>query len=371
MTALPLFFCSVDESGRAAVSAVLESGALAAGGAIGRLESALEERFQGRAVVAMSDATHAIAMALTLSGVRRGDEVMVVSFNCLSSTAGIALVGAVPIWIDIDPETAVVDVSDCKRAISKRTKALVVYHIAGYPAPMERLQALCEENGIALIEDANNALGATLGGKPVGSFGSFAVVSFYANRQVNAIEGAALICNDSDDADRARRLRRYGIESKTFRDGDGEIRDSTDIIDLGMSAPMLNTNAALGIHNLKSLDERLAKVQYNVSYMTHEIRSITKIRVVPPIQTAVPAYWVWLLRCRDRDQLSRCLRESGIGCSKLHRPNHTYSGFKGRTRPLPGTSEFYQDLIALPSGWWLGAPDLDRIVMAIRQFRDN
>ncbi len=365
MKGISLFDCTVDERGRAAVDAALQSGVLVSGPAIRQFELAIEERFPGRSVVAMSDSTHALVMALQLSGVQQGDEVLVLSFNCLSSTAAITLIGASPVWVDIDPETAVIDVVDCAKAITERTRALVVYHVAGYPGRLNDIRQLCDGARIAFIEDANNAFGAVFGGQPVGTFSDFAVISFYANRQVNAVEGAALICRNAEDGERSRRLRRYGIDINCFRDTNGEINDRADIVEIGMSAPMLNTNATLGVYHLQSLNERLAAVRRNVAYLERKIDGVEGLNAVTPIANAEPAYWVWLLRCRFRDQLLRDLWSVGIRCSKLHRPNHFYAGFSQPRRSLSGTLELYQNIVAIPCGWWLQQTDLDQVIQAL------
>ncbi len=366
MNEIPLFNCSVDEGGRIAVAEALRSGELVADGAIPGLESAIQPRLCGRSVVTMSDATHALSMALHLGGVRRGDEVLVLSFNCLSSTAAIPLIGATPVWVDIDPVSASVDLSDCLKAVTERTRALVVYHVAGYPAQVDGLRRLCDDVGIVLIEDANNSFGAEFNGAPIGSFGDYAVISMYANRQVNAIEGAALICREEADANRARYLRRFGIDVRTFRDRDGEIDALTDIREIGISSPMLNTNATLGMYHLQTFDERLAKVRQNIAYMKDQLGGLTEIDIIKPVMGAVPAYWVWLIRCSRRDRLMRHLWSEGIRCSKLHRPNHFYSGFGVKPRALPGTDRLYSEVLAVPCGWWLAPGDLEQVVDRIR-----
>ena len=256
---IPLFDCRVDGTAIAAMTPALESGQLASGPHVAALESEMSARHGGAPVVALSDMTQAIELSLRLSGIGPGDEVLTLSYNCLSSNSAIRHVGATAVWVDIDPATATMDVEDARSKITSATRALIVYHVAGYPADAAALRTLCDEAGLILIEDANNALGARLpGGAMAGTVGDFAIFSFYANRQVNAIEGAALLCCNEEAAATARKLRRFGIDQSRFRDPLGEIDPQSDISEIGRAATLPNVNAALARHNLALLDKKAA-----------------------------------------------------------------------------------------------------------------
>lgn len=361
MLPIRLFDARVDEAGVRTVGGVLRSGALASGSEVALFERELGAWLGVQNVVAMSDVTHALELALRLSGVQPGDHVMTLSFNCLSSNAAIASAGAVPVWVDVEPNTARISVRDVERAVTEKTKALVVYHVAGYPADIGSLLQVCADRRIVLVEDANAALGATVKEGRVGCLGRFGVFSFYANRQVNAIEGAALVCPDSESADQVRKLRRFGIDYSVFRDADGEINPTADIADLGVSAPMLNVNAALGRFSLSSLEHRLLRTRSNAAYLRSSLASVPGVEVLPWASDVRPSFWTLLVRSPYRDDLLRRLKGRGIQVSKLHQPNHVYSGFRAETRQLPGTDELAQEMMALPCGWWLEKSQLDLI----------
>lgn len=354
---VPLFDCRVDERGQAAVARVLASGHLAAGPEVAGLESDLSVGLGGRPVVALSDMTQALAMALRLSGVGEGDDVLTLSYNCLSSNAAIHAVGATPVWVDLDPETASMSLDDARARLTPRTRAVVVYHVIGYPADMSGFRRLCDEYGLALIEDANNALGARLpSGAAAGTAGDFAVFSFYANRQVSAVEGAALACPTPEAAAKVRQWRRFGVDQAKFRDARGEIDPKADVPDLGSgaSASLSNVSAALARSNLAQLDERLGRIRANAAEMTRALRGVEGVTLVRPVGDAVPAYWSLLLRCAARDNVMDVLKSAGVGCSKLHQPNHVYSGFRSAPTSLPATDRFMDEVLAVPCGWWVG-----------------
>jgi perosamine synthetase len=359
---IPLFDCRLDKHAHAAVGGVFASGRLTAGPQLVALERALGPWVGNRPVVGMIDSTHALALALHLAGVKSGDEVMTLAFNCLSSNSAISHVGAVPVWVDVDPDTATINLSDCEAALTSRTRALVVYHVAGYPAQLASLQEWCASKQMPLIEDANNALGAHANGAWVGSAGDFAVLSFYPNRQINAIDGGALICRDAQSAHRASALRRFGIDVTRFRDARGEIDPAVDITEIGLSAPLNDVHATLALHGLGTLEQRLGRNRAHVEWLVEATRPLTHIRPVHWNAADAPAFWTWLVRCRNRDAVMAHLKRRGIGCSTLHQPNDRYTCFGATPRALPGTRTLMNEVLALPCGWWLERDDLSRIV---------
>lgn len=366
-----LFDCRLGLEAQAVLQPVLASGQLAAGPNVAGLEQDLAAYLGGSRVVALGDMTHALMLALQLAGIGPGDEVLTLAYNCLSSNTAIVQVGAVPVWVDIDPALACLSVADCEAARTPHTRAVIVYHVAGYPAPLEALRAFCDQHHLVLIEDANNALGARWNGRPVGLVGDFAVFSFYANRQVNGIEGAALVCPDEATAREALRLRRFGIDMTTFRDPLGEINPASDVPRIGMSSPLSHVNATLARHQLRTLDERLARNRRHVAWLGQALAGVEGIDPIGWPEQADPAFWVWLVRCEQRDRVLAGLKRQGIQCAKLHQPNDVYTGFGSPRRPLAQTDRFMAGILALPCGWWLTEQDLASVADGVRRCADS
>jgi dTDP-4-amino-4,6-dideoxygalactose transaminase len=259
-------------------------------------------------------------------------------------------------------------VTDAETAFTAQVKALVVYHVAGYPADLAALQEFCVRKGIVLIEDANNAIGARTAGVDVGTVGDYAVFSFYANRQVNAIDGAILVCKNETAAESARRMRRFGIHAPSFRNRNGEIDPLADVPAIGMSSPLNNVNAVLARHGLELLESRRERTRRNVDFFHDSLSDLPGFGPVACRKDAQPSFWVWLTLCDDRDKLLMHLQSQGVQCSKLHQPNHVYTGFGARPRHLPGTAQFMEKVLAIPCGWWLDNNAKERIVAAIRRY---
>ena len=361
-----LFWADCSAATEQAALAVLRSGQIASGPLIDKFQTRLTELLARPYVVCTSDVTHALVLALQLAGVGPGDEVLTLAYSCMSSNSAVKLVGATPVWVDIDPATASMSVADLKCAITPRCKAVTMYHVAGYPGPAAEVAAVCREHGLVFIEDCNNALGATQAGAHVGQSGDFAICSFYPNRQINAIEGGALVCPDAETAARATRLRRFGIDTCTFRDALGEINPNSDIPEIGWSAPFNHLNAAVGLSQLPALPAQLARTRENACRMRQRLQGLAGIEFVTPIDGANPAYWVLLLLVEQRDRLLESLKRSNIECSRLHMRNDLYSGFGAARRPLPGTDGFMDRVLGIPCGWWLDDEEINTLATAIR-----
>ena len=362
---LQLFDCRLPETAIGSLEVPFRAGQLASGPAVTQLETTIETRFPGRHAVAVGDMTNALAMTLRLAGVRQGDEVLSLAFNCMSSNSAITMTGAQVAWVDVDPGTASFDIDHARRQITSRTRAVVVYHVSGYPADLAAIRQLCDDHGRPLVEEATNAFGASVANQPVGTGGDFAVFSLYANRQINAIDGGIVLCARAEDAEHARRLRRFGIDTARFRDADGEIDPFLDVPEIGMSSSLNNVHATLALASLADVQERIARSRRNVALLTDATRDLPLISITP-VAGAQPVYWTWLVRTTDRDTRMRALKARDVQCSKLHYPNQHYSGFGVAAGNLPGTDILQRDMLAIPCGWWLDVSDIARLAHIIR-----
>ena len=364
---IPLFGIYRDERMDAAALKVLRSGQIASGSYVKQFAEGFGKLVNQANVVTVNDMSSAIQIALRIIGVGPGDEVLAASYACMSTNAPIATSGATAIWVDINPHTGTLDPAALERAITPRSKAVIVYHLAGYPADIRRIAEICQERGLKLIEDCDNALLATVDGQQVGGFGDFAVFSFYPNRQINATEGGALCCRSAEDAERATKLRRYGIDLDRFRDPHGEIDPECDIPEVGWAATLNNLCSAIGCAQLGDVEGRIAQTRRVAERLTQELAQISGVEVVAPLHGSVPSYWALLIKLRNRDQVMSRLKKHGVQVSKLHQRTDQYSGFAAPPRDLPNTEHFLEHVLGLPCGWWMNVADIDTVVSVLRQ----
>jgi perosamine synthetase len=367
MTNIPLFGVVNSAEIESITMEVLRSGKIASGEFISSFERGIGTLTDQAHVIALSDITHALSMALHLSGTCLGDEVLTTAFACLSTNAAITQVGATPIWVDFSTETIEFDLADLKKKISSKTKALITYHIAGYPQPLDVLGEFCRQHDIAMIEDCNNALFAQYDGQEIGKHGDFSCYSFYPTRQINAIEGAALICKNEDAARRAKNLRRFGIHMQDFRNAFGEINPNSQIEEIGWSASMSKLHAAIGCAQLSTAKDRWHQTCANVIYLTSRIQTLPGVKLVPVTPKGRAAYWALLLFVEQRDYVLKSMKQQGVNVSVLHQRNDVYAGFNTPSYvDLPNTTYVQQHLLCIPCGWWLSISDLDLICESLK-----
>lgn len=366
MSQLSLFSVVNTPEMETAALAVLRSGRIASGPHVAQFESGLAELLGQAHIVTTADMTSALYLALYLAGVRAGDDVLTTAFACMSTNSAIATCGARPVWVDLAPASACMDVADFERAITPATRAVILYHLAGYPGPAREIADICRARGIVLIEDCDNALLAKVDDKQVGTFGDFAVYSFYPNRQINTTEGGALACREAEAAVRARKLRRFGIDTSSFRDTRGEINPQSDIPVIGWSMPMNNLCAALGSVQLQSVGQNIQKTRDNAQRIMAELASCEGLTLLAPTAGAVPSYWAVLISVEQRDVVLADLKARGVAASVLHQRNDIYSGFIPCHRDLPQTDLLQRSMIALPCGWWLSAQDIEHLVASVK-----
>ena len=347
---------------------VLRKGNIADGTSVNELEKSFSKLIGKKNFVAVNDLTSSLIISLYLAGVRAGDQVAISAFNCLQSTSAIARLSAIPIWIDIEPLSMSMCIDDLKSKLSKDIKAVVLYHIAGYPSDSEEIYSICHSFQIPLIEDCNNALGSKLNGKPVGVIGDYSVFSFYPTRQINGIDGGILSTPNVGKANLARRLRRFGIDHQSFRDNRGEINPKSDIPKIGWSAALNNLHAAIALSQIPTLSERQKKTRINADALNYSFSNINNLVPVKPIRNSVPSYWGFLVLTKNRDEFLSYLKQNGINASCLHQRNDIYSGFGRNVSILPGTQSVISQMVALPCGWWLKDQEIDKLLSVVKSF---
>lgn len=346
---------------------VLRSGRISGGAWVSKFESAFGELIGHRNVVSTIDMTSALFLALHLAGVREGDEVLTTAFACLSTNSAIAHIKAKPVWVDVRYESLDMDLADLESKITNRTKAVILYHVAGYPGPAKELSKICKAHNIFLIEDCNNSIFASRDSTVVGTTGDFSIYSFYPNRQINATEGGALVCREESLAERARSLRKFGIDYKSFRLPNGEINKESDIPEVGWSIALNNLCAAIGFSQISSLEERYRKTLSNVEKLKLLISDVKGIKFVPVEGGGVADFWVLFIFVKNRDVILNGLKKYGVMTSGVHHRNDLYSGFSAQGVELKNTKYIQDHILAIPCGWWLKDQDLSLISDALRK----
>jgi perosamine synthetase len=343
-----------------ALEKILYSGMIAEGEAVYAFERAFAEKFGHREALALNSGTAALHLAMLLCRVKPGSEVITTSMTAEPTNTTILQLGARPVFADVDPATGNLDPESVESLVSEATAAICVVHYAGYPADIVALRAVADRHGVALIEDCAHALGATVGGRPIGEFGDAAIFSLQAIKHMTTVDGGMLVARDPALIDEARRLRWFGLSK-------GVPRTEVDIARAGFKYNMHNVAATIGLLQLDGIDAVIARHQENGRFFDRELSQVAGITPSPVAAGCDPSYWLYTLCADNPDDLIRRLEEAGVSASKLHRPNHLHSVFAPYRRPLPALEAFYNALVHIPCGWWVEEEQRQQIVDVIRR----
>ncbi|MCR1984363.1 DegT/DnrJ/EryC1/StrS family aminotransferase [Cellulosimicrobium cellulans] len=355
-TLIPAAKPIVGDDERAAVDRVLRSGMIAQGPEVAAFEQEFADVLVGgRTCVAVNSGTSGLHLGLLAAGIGPGDEVIVPSFTFAATANSVALTGATPVFVDIEPDHFCLSPDAVRAAVTERTRAIMPVHLYGHPADMTALAAVAEEHGLLLFEDAAQAHGATLDGRPVGSFGTFAMFSLYPTKNMTSGEGGMVSCATDDVARNVRLLRNQGMERQY----------ANEVV--GFNARMTDVHAAIGRVQLTKVQGWTADRQRNAAFLTANLEGV----VTPPVADgAVHVYHQYTIRVADdRDGVVTALREEhGVGSGVYYPiPNHRLESLRhfAPGLDLPETEIAAQQVISLPVHPSLTQADLDRIVAAV------
>jgi dTDP-4-amino-4,6-dideoxygalactose transaminase len=371
--ALPLFDLRIEEEDLQAVAETLRSGWLTLGPRTAAFEEAFATHLGARHAIALSSCTAALHLAYLAAGVGPGDEVIVPSFTFAATAAAVLYCGATPVFADIaSRENPCIDPRDVADRITPRTKAVAVVHFAGYAAAADRLRALCDERGLALIEDVAHAPSATLGDRKLGTWGLAGAFSFFSNKVLSVGEGG-LLCTDSDEVAAFVRSRRsHAMTSGTWDRHNGRT-DTYDVVGLGFNYRLDEPRAALLLSRLRRLEADIARRRELTLRYRSLLAGVDGI-VVPFADAQVPdasCYVMPIMLERDglQARVSSELRERGIQTSIFYPSIHLFSAYRER---FPGVSLPITELasrteLTLPLYPHMTFDDQDRVVVALAE----
>ena len=354
----------VDGRDEELVLEALRSGRLSLGPMVERFERALAERVGAPHVAAVSSGTAGLHLCVRLAGLRPGDEVVTTPFSFVASSNCLLYEGVTPVFADVDPRTLNLDPAAVEAAITPRTRAILPVHIFGHPAELGELEAIAERHGLALIEDACQALGAEYGGRPVGSFGHPAVFAFYPNKQMTTGEGGAVALASEDEWNLVKSLSNQG------RSDSGEWLTHAR---LGYNYRLDELSAALGVAQLEKLDailELRTAVAARYGDLLAGVDGVETLRVGD--EDHVRSWFVYvvlLAREIDRNAVMARLADEAIA-SKPYLPSiHLQPLYRERfgygEGMLPVSEAASARALALPFHARLSADDQERVVEAL------
>src|SRR5579863_2468888 len=356
---LNIQFQSIKQEVMAAIEDVLEHMQLF----LGPMNEAFEREFATYCGcefgVGLSSGTDALVLALRACGIGPGDEVITVANTFIATVEAIALVGATPVFVDVESDTYILDWRQLDSVLTSRTRAIIPVHLYGHPVEMQPVLDFARKHGLRVIEDASQAHGATYQGKRVGSFGDIGCFSFYFSKNLGAYgEAGMCVTNASDLAERIRLLRDHG----------SRIRYQHEV--LGVNARLDELQAAVLRVKLRYLDQWNAARQALAQSYTGQLQDV--VEAVPLVRTwGTHVYYVYVVQVRDRAYVRQVLEQEGIATGihypiPIHlQPACVQYGYTSGM--LPVTEAATERIISLPMYAELTAEQLEAVTSAIKK----
>lgn len=352
-------YVSVKKDIDSAIEGVFKSGKFILGDKVEEFEKAFASYCGARYGIGVASGTEALYLALISAGVERGDEVITAPNTTAPTVAAVYMAGAIPVFADIDKDTLNINADKLKRAVTRRTKAIIPVHLYGNPVDMDPVMKTVRSKGLKVIEDACQAHGASYKGKKTGSIGDMGCFSFYPTKNLGCYgDGGMVVTNDKKLAGRLKRIRVYG-EVKRYK-----------YLERGINSRLDELQAAILLKKLPRLEEwnkkriKLAKI-YD--------RGLNGLPLETPSATrgARHIYHLYVIKAERRTALSEYLASKGIQ-TIVHYPDPLYDvkPYAGRNnkKDFPVCEEMSNKILSLPIYPELRAEDAGYVTECIRKF---
>ena len=323
---VPLSAPDIQEEDIEAVAGVLRSSRLSMGPKLEEFENAIARYVGAQHAIGVSSGTSGLHLCVRALGIGEGDEVIVPSFAFIAVANVLRYERAIPVFVDIEPETLNLDPFRIEAAITPRTKAILVVHTFGCPANLSEIQAIARRHHLHVIEDACEAIGAEYDGRKVGVFGDAGVFAFYPNKQITTGEGGMIVTENGDIASAARALRNQGRA-----ESDNWFQHS----EIGYNYRLPEMNCALGIGQLNRIDAILSRREAIARKYDEKLKGDENL-ILPPL--IVPrrkiSWFVYVVRLSGdfsevhRDWIVKQMDHRGIGCGRYFAPIHLQPAYR-------------------------------------------
>ena len=373
---LPLYKIYTDDEDINAITKIIKRGTYwALGPEIEEFENAIKEYVGCDYCVTLNSGTSALHATLLSYEIGTGDDVLVPSFSFISTANSVLFVDANPIFTDIEPANFGLDLNSISKNITKKTKAIIPMDYGGLPCKIEEIKNYCQENNLILIEDAAEALGASVNNKKIGSISDASIFSFCGNKVLTTGEGGAVTTNSREIFDKIKLIRSHGrVDSISYFDNPSE----SEYLGIGYNWRMSSITASLGLTQLNKLDKLINMRRNNAKKLTSILSKHSEIKTPPEISGYKNIYQMYTILLSDkklRDSLHDFLIEKKIFCKVYFNPIHLTSFYKKRSQsiinPLQKTEELSDKILTLPLYPNMTDEEIKFLTESISEFFEN
>tara|TARA_Y100000589_G_C27179773_1_gene640262 strand:+ start:1368 stop:2525 length:1158 start_codon:yes stop_codon:yes gene_type:complete len=326
----------------------------------------------GLHALGLNSCTSGLFLALKALDVGPGDEVIVPTMTYVATAHVVEWCGATPVLCDIDQHTRNIDINDCARKITTKTKVIIPVHVAGLPVDIDELAKLANQHDIKIIEDAAHAVGSSYKGLKIGHHSLASVFSFYVTKNLACGEGGMLVSSDSDFVAKIRKLSYFGIDKQAFQRHTKKGSWFYQVEGPGFKCNMDNIHAAIGRVQLNKLDAFTEKRRQIATWydellpkeIQRPVRESHSIHCFHLYQIGLPISW-------SRDDLVNYLKDWNIGCSVHFIPLHEHPHYYRGNNQFDGCDKISQRNLSLPMDPGLNIDDIKYISDVVNQYQEN
>ena len=337
------------------ISKTLKQSMLTLGPQLEKFEADFCKYSKAKYAVAVSNCTAALHLSLKALGIKKDDEVIIPDLTFVADANAILACNAKPIIADINKENFFMSITNIKKNISKKTKAIIPVHIYGQVCNIEEILDIAHDNNLKVVEDCAHAIGTFHKSKHVGTLGNTGCFSFYPTKNITTAEGGMVTTNSKKTAEKIRQLRSHGMTKSLKSRYSGEYPWIFDITEPGYNYRMDEIRAALGITQLKRI-KKINQLRLNASLYYHKnLQNIPGIILPDMLNDKTHSYHLYTIRITKpfkltRDQLFKKLKDYGIRTTVYWMPIHMYTAYKkfSHASNIKNTKKIYNEILALP-----------------------
>ena len=344
----------IDEEDIEEVVNVLKSDWITTGPKIEEFENALCRYIGCKYAVAVNSGTSALDIAVQTLNLPQGSEVITTPFTFVGTSNAILYNNFKPVFADIEKESRNINPEEIRKKITEKTKAIIYVDYAGQPCDIEELKEIAVEHDLYLIEDACHAIGAEYKGKKVGNFADMTIFSFHPVKHLTTGEGGVVVTNNEEFYERLKMLRNHGIDKSALDRFGPKAGWAYDLKFLGRNYRITDFQAALGISQLKKLDEFIRRRGEIVRMYNDAFADVPEIETPVVLPYVKPAWHIYtvLLNGINRDEFFRKMRERNIGVNVHYIPIYRFSyyqeHFDNNPVDFPVTEDVFNNIVTLP-----------------------
>jgi len=372
---LPLAKATITQEELKAVEEVLKSGWLTTGAKVKEFEENMQQYLGVTKAIGLTSCTGGLHIALAALDIGPGDEVIVPTYTFVASAHVVDWLGAKPVLVDVEKDTFNIDPTAIEKAITSRTKAIMPVHFAGHACDMGAIMQIAKKHKLYVIEDAAHAVGTEYGGQKIGTFGDVTVFSFYVTKTITTAEGGMAVTNNEELGKKLKRFSYFGVDKDAFNRYSEKGTWYYEVIELGYKYNMDNIQGAMGVEQLKKVEDFIAKRRELAQHYTKLLKDVPEV-ITPTEKTYTRhAYHLYPLLLNtdriSREQFIAKLKEWNLGTSVHFIPLHLFPYYQRkhgyRKGDFPVAEWIFEREVSLPLYPGMSLQDVEYVVDAIKE----